>query len=117
MVPVIAKEYFGTEYAGTAPGLLYAAGFVGYIIGPPTVGYLFDIYRSYLPGSIFTATNFYVAFILLFFVTKSNRSQGLPISESSTELVKHVEPQGQDAVEDSSAPAEPPLTDLEEIKV
>lgn len=46
-IPVLAKHCFGTRALGTSIGVLTACVTLGFAIGPPAVGYLYDQQGSY----------------------------------------------------------------------
>jgi hypothetical protein len=76
---------FGLKNAGTATGILWSSSVVGYFAGAPSVGYMYDSYHTYVPGTLLIGLLVLVGAVINFFVT----------SESSLEKETVVEPEMQ----------------------
>ncbi len=75
IIPAVALKKFGLKFAGTATGLLWSSSIVGYFVGAPSVGYIFDSYHTYVPGSLLVGLFVLLGAAVVFFVTPDSSIQ------------------------------------------
>jgi len=91
MVPAVAADYFGVEKLVSIVGILYAAAGVGFLLGPPITGLLFDMHGSYVVGGMIAAATLVVSFIVSLFYPKVEKQNEVELPKLENRPVKDVE--------------------------
>jgi len=82
MIPIFAKELFGTRSYEQILGVFVAANNAGFAVGVPLMNLVFDIFGSYKPILLITAIGIAAVFILLqIIITQSNKWKSEKILE------------------------------------
>jgi MFS family permease len=67
-MPSILVTMFGSQQAASALGIMFSGYWIGNLMGPTVMGYMFDGFHSYMGGILLGVITLVVAFVLSFFV-------------------------------------------------
>lgn len=76
MLPIYAGDLFGEKDYNKMLGYIVSANTVGYALGSPIMGFIFDIFKSYVPAFFGGAVIMIIVFIIMqFVISGANRTK------------------------------------------